>query len=118
MYAVQEHIRHGDHQAVRYIETDLSTGSVKDMLNSCSYLKLPTFSKDAALTSRTQEEVIAERAADAERVARELTDSGTSQIGWVEYSVMNRAHRPILQSKGWTAEQIARCGLDPEGYLR
>lgn len=111
MNAVREHISHGDYEATRYVDTDLSVESVTEMLNSCSYLKLPEFSDDPSivLQSRTMQEVLDQRAADAERVARELADTGVSQIGWVEYRVLRRAHAPILHSIGWDTDRINRC---------
>lgn len=110
--AVQEVVSHGDTNKVRYIEVDLtSIDSVIDMLNTCSYLHLPDsdFGKDAAFTSRTYDEIVAARRVDAERVARELVDNGTAEIGWVEYRVMPRYAKPILQAKGWPSDKIERC---------
>ena len=113
--AVQEHITHGDTDTIRYIEVDLNDiDSVTDMLNTCSYLRLPEpdFGTDdsAVLVSRTYDQIVADRRADAERIARELAENGAAEIGWVEYRVMRSAHRPILQFKsGWSAEKIARC---------
>lgn len=111
--AVQEHISHGDTDKVRLVEVDLDdVESVTQMLNSCSYLRLPDpdFGKDAALVSRTYDEIVADRRADAERVAKALkTKKGAAQIGWVEYRVLRRLHIPILQAAGWPAEQIERC---------
>ena len=112
--AVQEHISHGDTDTIRFIEVDLNDiDSVTDMLNTCSYLRLPDpdFGTDGSgVVSRTYEQIIAERRTDAERIARELTENGEAEIGWVEYRVMRSAHRPILQFKsGWSAEKIARC---------
>lgn len=110
MSAIEEHISHGDHDAIRYIESDLSPASVLEMLNSCSYLKLPVFSKDAVLTSRTQAQVLADRVADAERVARELVETGVSEIGWVEYRVMDAImEAAALRSAGWDTDKILRC---------
>lgn len=110
--AVQEVIDHGETHAVRQIEANLNDiESVIEMLNTCSYLRLPDedFGKEAVLVSRTYEEIVAARRADAERIARELADKGSAEIGWVEYRVMRRAHIPILQVAGWDAEKIARC---------
>lgn len=112
--AVQEVINHGDTNAVRLIEVNLDDiDSVTDMLNSCSYLRLPdpSFGQDdgVVLVSRSYNEIVADRRDDAERIARELDDNGVSEIGWVEYRVLRRAHIPILQAKGWPADKIARC---------
>ena len=111
--AVQEHISHGDTDRVRHIEVDLDDiESVTDMLNTCSYLRLPepNFGEGAALVSRSYDQIVADRRADAERIAKKLAaKKGTAEIGWVEYRVMRRIHIPILQSKGWTTEQIKRC---------
>jgi hypothetical protein len=110
--AVQEHIHHGDYQAVRYIEVDLGdAAAVVDMLNSCSYLRLPPadYAKGAALVSRPYDEIVAKRAREGQRVAAELAERGVAEIGWVEYRVLGRIHAPILQAAGWPAEQIRRC---------
>jgi hypothetical protein len=110
--AVQEHISHGDTDTVRLIEVDLSNiESVVEMLNECSYLRLPEpeFGEDAALVSRSYEEIVTQRHADAQRVATELADKGASEIGWVEYRVLKRVHIPILQANGWSRDQINRC---------
>lgn len=112
MSAIAEHISHGDHQANRYIESDLSVDSVLEMLNSCSYLQLPTFSNgpSVVLTSRTRQEVLDQRNTDAERVAQELADTGVSQIGWVEYRVMDAImEATTLRSAGWDTDKIRRC---------
>jgi len=79
------------------------------MLNDCAYLKLATFDKDAALTSRTQDEVQAQRAADATRVARELAETGVSEIGWVTYRVARKVHAPLLLAAGFDRKFVEKA---------
>ena len=89
---IEEEIRHGDTEQTRYIDVDLSNiEAVIDMLNSCSYLRLPEpdFGKGAVLVSRTYEEIVADRRADAERIARALAETGEAELGWVAYSVVD-----------------------------
>ena len=110
--AVQEHISHGDYDAVRYVAVDLNDHqAVVDMLNSCGYLQLPPadFGKGAALVSRPYEEILAKRHAEAQEVAAKLAVGGVAEIGWVEYRVLRGVHRPILQAAGWPADKINRC---------
>jgi hypothetical protein len=109
MKVVHELIEHGDYRASRFVPTELTPESVEAMLNDCPYLRLPTFSDDAVLTSRTQAEVLADRAADAERVARELAETGVSEIGWVTYRVCRKVHAPLLLAQGFDRKFIERA---------
>ena len=108
-WGIQEVVDHGDIHKVRHIITDLSAESVEVMLNECSYLRLPEFDADAVLTSRTQEEVLAQRSADAARVAKELAEVGTSQLGWVTYRVCQKVHAPLFQLAGFDQKTIAEA---------
>ena len=88
---IHEEIRHGDFEKSRFIEVDLDdVNAVIDMLNSCSYLRLPdpSFGKGAVLVSRSYEEIVAQRAADAKRIAKQLAKKGSADIGFVEYEVV------------------------------
>jgi hypothetical protein len=88
---IEEEIRHGDTDKTRYIDVDLTNiDAVIEMLNTCSYLRLPEpdFGKGAVLVSRTYDQIVSQRRADAERIAQELTESGEAEIGWVSYAVV------------------------------
>lgn len=98
---VHEAIEHGDYNSTRFVPSDLSPESVEAMLNDCTYLKLPVFDDDAVLTSRTQAEVHAQRSTDAARVAKELAETGVSEIGWVTYRVARKSHSPLLVAAGF-----------------
>ena len=89
---VRETISHGDFQQDRYEDVDLTDiASVIGLLNSCSYLLMPEpdFAEGCAMVSRTYEECVAGRLADAKRVSSELLKSGESEIGWVTYVVLD-----------------------------
>ena len=88
---VHEEIRHGDFEKSRYIEVDINDlDAVTEMLNTCSYLRLPDpdFGNGAVLVSRSYDEIVAQRAADAKRIAKELANEGSASIGFVEYEVV------------------------------
>lgn len=90
---IEETIHHGDTYKVRVIKVDLADiDAVTDMLNTCSYLRLPdpSFGKGAGvvLVSRSYEEIIAQRDADAKRIAKELAKDGAAEIGFVRYEVI------------------------------
>lgn len=100
---VHEVFEHGDTHATRFVPTDLTPESVASMLNDCSYLRLPEFDDDESivLRSRSREEVLAQRTADADRVAKELAETGESEIGWVTYRVCRKVHAPLLLAAGF-----------------
>lgn len=90
--AVEETIHHGDTYKTRVIEVDLDDiEAVTEMLNTCSYLRLPDpdFGKGAVLVSRSYEEIVAQRQADAVKIAKKLaTKKGEAEIGFVRYEVI------------------------------
>lgn len=113
MRVVHETIERGEYNASRFIPTDLTPESVESMLNDCTYLKLPVFSEDSIegiiLRSRTDEEIQAQRARDAARVAKELTETGVSEIGWVTYRVARKVHAPLLLAAGFDRKFVEKA---------
>lgn len=106
---IHEVVEHGDTHHTRFIPTDLTPESVTVMMDDCPYLKRAAFSPDAVLTSRTREEIDAQRAADAARVAKELAETGVSEIGWVIYRVARKVHAPLLLAAGFDRKFLAKA---------
>ena len=98
---VHEVVERGDDTHTRFVPTDLTPESVAAMLDDCIYLKTATFGDDAMLTSRTNKEVRSQREADAARIAKELAETGVSEIGWVTYRVCRKVHAPLLLAAGF-----------------
>jgi len=91
MQTVQETIHHGDTYQERFIDVDLDDlTAVTDMLNTCSYLRLPdpNFGKGAILVSRSYEQIVAQRTEDAKMVAQKLANNEEAEVGWVSYEVV------------------------------